>query len=61
MVTFYKIEVAICWMGYKLARRVRERDGVLLELHAKLWYLEDASGDGLSAVMVTQMEELTFQ
>ena len=56
MVTFYKIEVAICWVGYKLARRVRERDGVLLELHAKLWYLKDASGGSLLVITVTQKE-----
>ena len=47
MVAFYKIKVAIRWMGYELARRVRERDGVLLKLHAELWYLENASRDNI--------------
>ena len=50
MVTLYKIEVAICWMRYELARRIRERDGVQLELHPKLWYLENANG--ISVVMI---------
>lgn len=52
MITFYEIEVAIRWMGYKLARRVREGDRILFEFHSKLWYLENPREYAISVFMV---------
>lgn len=45
MVALYKIEVTVRWMRYKLARCVRKRDGVLLELHPEPRYLENTNQD----------------